>query len=636
MNRANIVIVITCLCFIIAAITVSVRMTYINLAYGAKMKKEIYDESVEQKQLKGETGVILADDGKNLLAYPTMLYNASWDPQTAKRFLATRKPKRTSKTSGLNHLFGQRDEKSNVQVQKNDSSFYTINNLVNLLDQDFKYKNGGKSYSKIIKEGYNSSTRRNIQIAKNLNMEELNLMRTFPFFNLPRYTGGFKYSSIDTMLLADPFVGNRIIGYTSFNGSDAGKGILGAYRDYLVGEKKEFITITDKSNKALKPVDLDKNFFPFDGRDVTTTLNYNIELIAYNALMEQMNRSQAVRGCVIIMDVKTGDVKAIINLSRQDNGNYADDYNHAISYVHQPGSVFKTVSFLIGLKDGYIDLDEKVDIGRGKVHIGGITISDSHIPKENTVISARDVFVTSSNVGTAKLIQKYYKDNPQKFLDGIYKLHLNEKLGIEILGEGKPSVKNTKDKATWYACSLAQTAYGYETMFTPIHLITFYNAIANDGVMVRPRFVKEIGANKKEKEVDFAVNVIDTICSKAVAAEVRQLLAEVVSSPIGTGYSCFKGAAYNFAGKTGTAQVKVGNNYNSSFVGFFPAENPKYTIYALISEPVGSYYAASTAAPVVRKIADRIALCDSSFFKKINIDGNLPSVNEKLREVAYE
>jgi cell division protein FtsI (penicillin-binding protein 3) len=311
------------------------------------------------------------------------------------------------------------------------------------------------------------------------------------------------------------------------------------------------------------------------------------------------------------MEVKTGYIRAIINLGKSPKGGYDEEFNYAIGESSEPGSTFKLASFLVGLEDGRISMDQPVNLGNGTMNYHGRVMTDAH--KLTGTLLAHQVFEKSSNVGTSKLIYNAYLDDPQKYIDGLYRMSINLPQNLQIGGEGRPYIKNTKSK-WWSAVSLPWMAIGYEVAITPLQTLTLYNAVANNGVMVKPIFVREIRKNGQVVQSFQPVVINPHICSPATIDKAHMLLEGVVERGTGT---ALKNPHYRVAGKTGTAQVAMNNKgygqgtkavkYKGSFVGYFPADHPRYSIIVVINNPSkGKYYGAAIAAPVFKEIADRI------------------------------
>jgi cell division protein FtsI (penicillin-binding protein 3) len=360
-----------------------------------------------------------------------------------------------------------------------------------------------------------------------------------------------------------------------------------------------------------RPLNRSNEIDPVNGADILTTIDINIQDVAEEALLRQLEINKADHGCAILMEVKTGEVRAIANLGRTKQGTYEELYNYAIGESTEPGSTFKLFSLLAAFEDGKATLNDIVDVTGGVTKFGNRTMKDSHLG--GGVMTIQQAFEKSSNVGISKVIYKAYASNPQDFVDRLHSFSVNTRAGLEIKGEGRPQILGTKD-GLWSNSSLPWMSIGYEVALTPLQILTFYNAVANDGVMVKPRFVKEIrkaGLPVKSFEMQIINN---RIASKEAIAMAKTMLEAVVDHGTGTP---LKNPIYKVAGKTGTAQVAQNRggynktNYKGSFVGYFPAENPKYSIIVVINNPTeGGYYGGAIAAPVFREIADRIYATD--------------------------
>ena len=353
---------------------------------------------------------------------------------------------------------------------------------------------------------------------------------------------------------------------------------------------------------------------PQEGKDVITTINVNLQDYAQSSLGKQMEISQAEWGTAIVMEVKTGNIKAVANMGRKKDGTYGETYNFAFGHAgcSEPGSTFKLMSLVAAMDEGYADTSDMVDTGRGIWEYKGQKMKDSDYDRGgHGLISLKKTFELSSNIGTAKIICKYYEGKEKEFIDRIYSFGLNKQLGLGFLGEAEPRIKYPTD-ADWWGPSLAWIAHGYEIKITPIQTLTFYNAVANNGVMVKPKFIEEI----REDGIPirkFKTEIINpSICSKSTLGKAQDMLKGVVIR--GTGRS-LKSKYYTLAGKTGTAVIAADNKgyavggvkkYQASFCGYFPADDPKYSIIVIIVGPKGAYYGGSVAGPVFKGIADKV------------------------------
>ena len=351
---------------------------------------------------------------------------------------------------------------------------------------------------------------------------------------------------------------------------------------------------------------------PVDGCDVVTTINVDMQDICEKALADKLKEIDANVGVAVLMEVKTGEVKAIVNLTKASDGNYYEMNSHAISDMMEPGSTFKTASLMVALEDGKITPETVVETGNGVKNMYGSQMRDHnwHRGGYGTITATRALEV-SSNIGVSALIDKYYHDDPQKFVDGLKRMSIDQPLHLQIGGEGKPNIKGPKER--YFAkTTLPWMSIGYETQIPPMNILTFYNAIANNGVMVRPKFVKEI-LRGDEVVKRFPTEVINgKICSDSTLVKIRKMLRGVVTDGLAKAAGSDQFAV---AGKTGTAQISQGKDgyrsgkreYLVSFCGFFPAEAPKYSCIVSIRKPAaGGASGGLMAGSVFKKIAERV------------------------------
>ncbi|WP_341214643.1 penicillin-binding protein [uncultured Wocania sp.] len=476
-------------------------------------------------------------------------------------------------------------------------------------------KYSGKSsnyYQKEIRKA-RANKNRYYLLARNIGYSDYIRIRNFPLLNLGAFKGGLIVEQTTKREHPMGGIAQRTIGYERFDekGNVTRPGIDGAYGiQYLRGtdgkRKKQQI-----GKGQWKPLSDANEIEPKDGYDVYTTIDVNIQDIAHHALLEQLEKYKADHGCVVVMETKTGEVKAIANLGRNSNGHYYERRNYAVWESHEPGSTFKLMAITAALEDKVIDTSDVVDTEKGILTFYGKKVRDSKYGGYGK-ISISEAFEVSSNTGIVKAIDQAYGKNPSKFVDRLYAMSLNEKLGLQIIGESSPIIPDPRIKnKRWSGIALQWMAYGYGVSFTPLQTLTFYNAIANDGKMVKPQFLKEVKEFDRVVE-PYKVEVINKqVCSKETVAKVQQLLKNVVEKKHGTGNRLYS-ENFSMAGKTGTCQKdyrdKEKLNYISSFAGYFPADNPKYSCIVVIHEPDKSvgYYGADVSGPVFKKIAQKI------------------------------
>lgn len=469
-------------------------------------------------------------------------------------------------------------------------------------------------------------------IARKLGYTEYMKIKSFPIFKLGMYKGGF--IAEQSTVRAHPLgkVAERTIGYDDYRGAP---GIEGAYRDYLNG--KFGWRLKQKIAKGQwKPINDTNEKEPVDGKDIVTTIDINIQDIAHHSLLRQLEFYEADHGCVVVMETKTGEIKAISNLGKNASGAYYERLNYAVGESNEPGSAFKVMAMVVALEAKVIDTSTVVDTGGGRYIIHGRAINDSRKGGYGKISAARALEV-SSNIAFARIIEENFGKTPEKFINSLKGMHLNEQLGLPIKGEGTPEIPGPGDKK-WSKNALPSIAYGYNISLTPLQILTFYNAIANDGEMVKPRFIKEIRSWDKQHLESFDKEVIDpAICSKETIDKMQEMLKNVVVH--GTGRKLYA-ENFSMAGKTGTARTEywmddweTNRRYISSFTGYFPAENPKYSCIVVIHKPKAQtgYYGADVSGPVFKDIAQKIYLSKSEIneiehktpnFKSIENDYN--------------
>ena len=479
-----------------------------------------------------------------------------------------------------------------------------------------------KEYLKILNDARESGDRYVI-IHRNVSYKDLQVVKTFPIFKRGRKGG---LVTLQTNKRERPFqmLAARTIGLSRADNGIKPVGLEGAFDSILKGESGRRLK-QKIAGDVWRPINDDSEVESKDGSDLYTTIDINIQDVAEHALLKTLVKNNASYGCVVLMEVKTGEVKAIANLTRggKDSTAYFENLNYAIGYATEPGSTFKLASLLAVIDDYNVSLEEKVFVGDGKQMFANLEMKDSHAP-ETPTLTVQRIFETSSNVGVAKLITKYYSKNPQAFIDKLNSFHLNQPLGLPIPGEGIPRIKQTKNK-DWYGTSLAWISHGYESLITPLQTLTLYNAIANGGKMVKPSFVREIKRNGIVVK-DFETEVIDeSIVKKETVSKAKQLMEGVVKNGSGKGLNI---TAFKVGGKTGTAKIskngKYEKTYQASFVGYFPADKPLYTCIVIINSPSnGIYYGGLVAGPVFKEVAEKVYSGSLDFIEPINQKQNL-------------
>ncbi len=456
---------------------------------------------------------------------------------------------------------------------------------------------------------------RYLLIARNVGYNDYVKMKSFPIFNRGVYRGGFIAEQKTVRVHPIGKIAERTIGYDDYRG---GAGIEGAFADYMEGENGW--RLKQKIAKGQwKPINDVNEKEPVDGSDVITTIDVNIQDITHHALLRQMEYFEAEHGCAVVMEVETGEIRAISNLGKTSNGKYYEKRNYAVWESHEPGSTFKLASLMVALEDKVVDTSTVVDCERGIMFVDKNKVEDSKRGGFGKISLGR-VFEVSSNVGIVKVIQKYYDKNPEKFTDKIKSFGLDQLTEVKIKGEGKPYIPVPTEKS-WSPISLEWMAFGYGVSLTPLQTLAFYNAVANDGKLVKPYFVKELRVGGKVEQ-SFGTEVLkEKIASQETLDKVRKVMENTIQ--YGTGKKIYS-PNFSMAGKTGTAKKYIprtkndkgeyeggyysNQKYVASFAGFFPADEPKYSCIVVVHSPKKEkgYYGATVAAPIFKEIAQKI------------------------------
>ncbi len=562
--------------FLTIGLVVVVRILYLQFIVGFSLRAQEEQLTSKRDTVMGERGAILANDGR-YLAYSMPYYRIKMDVSA----------------KGL---------KSELLTKNIDS-------LSLCLSRFFKDRSAA-GYKNYILSAYRSG-RGNIFIGnRRVNYVEYKYIKQFPLYNLNNSNrSGFLADETIERVYPYGMMGLRTIGKVSGRFSQGITGIELSFNKALGG--KAGIVENRRIGRTKVPFYIKE---PKKGSDIITSLDIELQDCAHNALYNKLVKTNAYAGCAVLMETKTGFVKAISNLSKQSDGSYAEDLNYAIGVPTEPGSTFKLMSFIIGLEDGKMDLNATVNTGNGKAHFYDADISDSHEGGYGT-ITYREVFEKSSNIGTARFFLDNYKGKEQRFLDYLEDMHLMSPLGLDIIGERKPYFPSMDDKRMWSGISVPWMAVGYGQQISPMQTLAFYNAIANDGIMVKPRFIK---GYRRDKSLDmlrkrpYVLN--SSVCSRATLKTVRGLLEGVVERGTATN---LQSKDYKIAGKTGTAQIAQNANgyhnksgqreYQASFCGYFPADDPQYSCIVVIYGPQGfNYYGNTVAGPVFKEISDKV------------------------------
>ncbi|SNR14759.1 Penicillin-binding protein [Tenacibaculum jejuense] len=578
---------------------VAVLMSLFLLVIGGKVfelqyvKGERYKKMAIEKNIKNDTiaanrGNVYASDG-NLLATSVSSYTVRMDP---------------------------------VSVRKRDFEKYIAaltQELSKMLGKTPQY------YEKKIRDARNRKNKY-LLIARGLGYNDYAAMKSFPMFKLGVYRGGFIAEQKTVREHPIGKIAERTIGYNDHRG---GAGIEGAFSEYMKGENGWRVKqkIAKGQWKPLRDINEKE---PEDGKDVITTIDVNIQDITHYALLKQLEYFEADHGCAVVMETATGEIKAISNLGRTSKGKYYEKRNYAVWESHEPGSTFKLASLMAALEDNVVDTSDVIDTEKGRIFINNRKVEDSNWEGYGKISLAR-VFEVSSNVGIVKAIQKNYDHNPNKFIKRMKQFGLDQQTGVQIVGEGKPIIPLPKTNR-WSPIALEWMAWGYGVSLTPLQTLMFYNGVANNGELVKPRFVKELKVGGKTVEKFDKIVLKKRIAKQSTINKVKKVMENVVKK--GTAEEIYS-PNFSMAGKTGTAKKWIprkknkegkyeggyysNKKYVASFAGFFPVDKPKYSCIVVVHEPDPSkgYYGAKVAAPVFKEIAHKIYTSTPSSVQKV-------------------
>jgi cell division protein FtsI (penicillin-binding protein 3) len=555
------------LAVVIFAVCVAAKVGHIQFVEGEKWTKMGNDISFDYKKVKATRGNIYSDNG-SLLATSLPFYKVAMDPTLVKE-----------------EIFRE-----------------GIDSLAYLLSRYYKDRSA-TDYKRMIIDARKTDKQYLIINRKQINYQAKKEMSSWPIFREGRLRGGVLFEKMEVRYRPFSHLSRRTIGFVNENGN--GAGLEYSFENALGGQDGEAL-FQKIAGGTWKPVFDANNIKSIDGLDIQTTLDINLQDVAETALYDAMQSHNADEGTVVVMEVKTGEIKAISNLSSDGHGDYVEKFNHAIGGNFEPGSTYKLVTMMALLEETGVQLSDKIETGNGEYTFYKVKVRD-HEEGGYGTISVQRAFEVSSNIAMAKLVDKYFGLKPQKFVDFADRLKLSKPLGLQITGESTPKITRPKEK-DWSGITLPWMAYGYGFEMSPMHTLALYNAVANDGKMIKPIIVKRI---MKADEVveEFEAEVLNSkICSNKTLNQLRLLLEGVVD--YGTAEN-LKNAHYRIAGKTGTAQIlengRYAKKYLTSFVGYFPAHAPKYSCIVLVKNPRGVYqYGNSVAGPVFKRIADNI------------------------------
>lgn len=598
---------------VIACIAIFSKAVYIQQVEGAKWRS--MSDSLHQRidEIEAERGTIYSEDGQ-MLSTSIPQFDIFIDFRVA----------------GLR-------EKNGLRFREN------VDSLSFHLSQLFKDMSPIE-YKRLLQQAYKAKEPY-FPLKKKINFTQYDSLRKFPLFKLGRYKSGMITNERTIRLNPYQMLAFRTIGLAR----DSNKVGLEKTYDAILKGRNGKQTVRSIAGGIGVPVDDTYLIEPETGKDIVSTIDVFIQDIAESALMKMMIQNEAENGCAIVLETKTGKVKAIANLGRMANGTYWENLNYAIT-PSEPGSTFKLATLMALLEDKKVSLNQSINLESGVWRIAGQTVYDSERHAEN-VVTVKQAFELSSNVAMAKMAVTHYANNPNLYLKHLRKMRMDTITGIDLVGERKPVIHRPGSRL-YGPTTIPWMSFGYNLAISPLHTAMLYNAIANNGTMMRPYLVSSI----KEEGVllkDIPPTILDTqICSPATLAMLKTSLEGVCIA--GTAKSLFAGTPYKVAGKTGTALVADGNRgytnkiYQSSFAGYFPADNPQYTCVVVIkNKPFAAiFYGASVAGPVFKEIADRLYSTyiktnktliagtnkkDSTYFKYNGYKADLAYLSEKLQ-----
>lgn len=556
------------------------RIFYLQWVDGDKWKKMAEDINLQYREVKATRGNIYSDNG-SLLATSLPFYRVAIDPTIADDALFR---------EGI------------------DSLSY---NLSRTFGRSASY------YNRRIKEARQKGRQYVILSRDLIGYQQKKDMEKWPIFREGRLGGGVIFTKTDKRFRPFSNLAFRTIGF--LNENDYGAGLEYSFNQHLAGQDGKAL-FQKIAGGSWKPLYDGTEVRPKDGFDIQTTIDINLQDVAESALLRHLVKHDADMGCVVVMEVATGEIKAISNLKKLESGKYGEVYNYAVGShgLRDPGSTFKLASYIALFEETALSLSDSIATGDGKYKFYNATVRD-HKPGGYGTISIEDAFKKSSNIAIAKMIDSTFKSNPQRFLDYLQNMGMTKPLGFQMIGEGKPNIPPLNK---WSGITLPWMSYGYGLELTPLHTLALYNAVANDGKMIRPLLVKSIRKADKTIREYKTSTILDKICSDETLAKMHKLLEGVVEE--GTA-SNINDADYKIAGKTGTAQtLKDGRylrKYYTSFAGYFPADNPKYSAIVVMDNPKGYHqYGSDVAAPVFKEIADKIYALDLNMHDEYTLE----------------
>ncbi len=549
------------------------KLLYIQIKEGDYYRGISQNNTIKNFILEPSRGNIYSDDN-SLLATTTPRYEIRWDSRVP------------SESNFEKHKIALSNGLSKILGKKND--YY--------LDVLKKARKDGNRY---------------LLISKNLSYSDYKQIKELPLFNLPSLRGGLVVESKEVRQNPMGKICERTIGYEKKDpsGHYIRVGMEGAFSHFLKGQTGQRLK-QKIANGQWKPINDNNEKEPTQGYDIYSTINVNIQDITHHALLRQLEKYKADHGCAVVMETNSGEIKSIVNLSKTKNGKYYEKFNYAVAESQEPGSTFKLMSVIATLENDSRVSNRLIDTKNGE-----ITFYEKYKVRDSKKggygkLKPSKAFEVSSNTAVVKMVYENFKNDPKKFVDRLYNMGLNDILGLSINGEGKPMIPYPGDK-NWSGISLPWMSFGYGIKLTPLQILSFYNGIANQGEIVKPRFIYKIKNPGSSSIKNYNKKILNpSVCSETTLKKVQQMMFNVIDKKWGTGYK-IKSSQLNMAGKTGTSQIDYTSEetqYVSSFVGYFPYEEPEYSCIVVINKPdknIG-YYGGEVAAPVFKEIAEKL------------------------------
>jgi cell division protein FtsI (penicillin-binding protein 3) len=563
------------------SLAVAVKIFHLQWVQGDKWRQMAQEKTINFQKVKATRGNIYSDNG-NLLATSLPFYRLAIDPSVSE-----------------NKLYKQ-----------------GIDSLAYLLASHFGDRTP-EEYKRKINNARQEKKKYLMLNTRMINYQTKKLMQTWPILRAGRYKGGVIFERTDRRFNPFAALGTRTIGYVN----QQSKGVVGleaSFNRQLAGKDGQAL-FQRMAGGGWKPLNDGSEVPPEQGWDIQTTVDINLQDVAQDALYRAVNEHQANYGCVVVMEVATGEIKAMANLGKLKNGGYAETYNYAVGQQGRtdPGSTFKLPSIIALLEENQIEPTDSIDTGNGTFRYNGAVMNDAK-PGGYGKITVQQAFEHSSNVAFIMMMRDHFRGKSQRYIEYLDAFGLTKPLGFQMLGEAEPYIKRPQDK-TWSGITLPWMAVGYESKVSPLHILAFYNAVANNGKMIQPIIVKEARITDNAEEQYQARVINNKICSDRTLRIVRKMLEGVVER--GTAKN-IRNSDYKIAGKTGTSQKlksgKYTREYYTSFAGFFPADKPKYSCIVVIDGPQGyKQHGSDVAAPVFKEIADKVYARDIEMHKSL-------------------